>query len=55
MKDEPIGATYLYKGGDAVIFEGEAVKKALLDGWKDTPQKATPKKTAVKKKAKKEG
>ncbi len=55
MKNEPIGATYLYKGNEAVIFEGEAVTKALEDGWKDTTKKVELKKVVEKKKVKKEG
>ncbi len=31
--DEPIGLTCLHKDGEIENFEGEAVTKALSDGW----------------------
>ncbi len=43
---EEVGPTCLYKDGGSEIFTGEAVAKALKDGWKDEPAK--------KKEAKKE-
>ena len=37
---EPTGPTCLYKGNQVEVYEGDAVAKALKDGWKDKPPKA---------------
>lgn len=34
---EEVGPTYLYKDGKAVVYEGEAVAKAMNEGWIDHP------------------
>lgn len=30
---------WLYKGDEGKVFEGEGIKTALADGWKDAPAK----------------
>ena len=34
---EAVGATCLYKDGDAQTFEGDDVAQAMTEGWKDAP------------------
>lgn len=37
-EENAVGRTYLYKGKEARIFEGDEVAKMAAAGWKDAPQ-----------------
>ena len=42
MSETETGRTFLYKDGEAVIFEGAEVAEKLSEGWKDAPDPVAP-------------